>query len=628
MFKSIRTKIMVLQIGLVLTVTISLGIASYMLTFSALKLSQKENLEYLTEHMREQMRDNITHKEDMLEKIGHSEAVLTYFKKQQDNFLLSYLEKYVTEFDSLSYVNEKGQEELKLINGKMVSQSCNIANSTLFRIAINNPNRAVSSYSSFVSELNGPGIEFGYCEKDFFDDFVGYISGKISVGQIAKNLKEFKRNDNTIALLIDCDGTILASEDKDKLFNKFEVNGTEAEKILSEIKMSKQGYGRANIMGNDCFISYAPVETGKLHLITMLPYENFSEKLDPLKNTVILVGLTVLIAGFVLSMFVAADITEPVMKLLKSTSLIATGDFTQRVTIDTKDEMGRLAAAFNQMTGNLQKTTTSMVNLNKEIIERQKAEAAQQSLNEKLENSIKNLTIANRELADFAHVAAHDLKSPLRAIGSLAGIMLTDYSEKLDEQGKYYLDTLVKRTERMSELISGILTYSDVGQSSVIMPVNINETIRQALGNLQIPENIEVALETDFPIVYCNKTHMLQVFTELLNNAIKYIDKPKGLIRLKCLNKSDYWIFSISDNGRGIDPKYFDRIFKIFQTLIRRDEEESTGIGLSVVKRIVEKYNGKIWVESQPAMGSTFFFTLRKDKMEVNNEKLQTNTIS
>jgi light-regulated signal transduction histidine kinase (bacteriophytochrome) len=180
----------------------------------------------------------------------------------------------------------------------------------------------------------------------------------------------------------------------------------------------------------------------------------------------------------------------------------------------------------------------------------------------------------------------------------------------------------------MSELISGILTYSEIGKTTSIMPVNINDVIRQVLTNLSIPNNIEVVLETDFPIVYCGKMHMQQVFKELVGNAIKYKDKPKGYIRLKCIYKEDYWLFSISDNGRGIDPKYHDKIFKIFQTLVRRDEEESTGIGLSVVKRIVEKYNGKIWVESQPKIGTTFFFTLRKEKTEVNNEKLQTNSIS
>jgi light-regulated signal transduction histidine kinase (bacteriophytochrome) len=388
------------------------------------------------------------------------------------------------------------------------------------------------------------------------------------------------------------------------------------------------GYGRGEIFGKDSFLAYAPVKGQNWSVVIVLPYQNFIAKLRSLRNTIIILGLTILISGFFLSLYVATDITEPVLKLLKNTSVIASGDLTQRVSVESKDELGRLAVAFNKMTENLQKTTTSMVNLNHEILERQKAEKTQQSLNEKLEKSIKSLTIANRELSDFAHVAAHDLKAPLRAIGSLAGIILDDYGSKFDEKGKYYVNTLIKRTERLSDLISGILTYSELGRSTIFMPVNINDVIRQTIINMDIPGNIDIMLESDFPTVFCSKTHMSQVFTNLIHNAIKFMDKPKGYIKLKCIEDGDCWIFSVSDNGRGIDEKYYDKIFKIFQTIVRRDEEENTGIGLSVVKRIIEKYNGKIWVESQPKVGSTFFFTLRKEKMEVNNEKLQTNSIS
>ncbi|HBG27039.1 MAG: hypothetical protein A2Y10_04470 [Planctomycetes bacterium GWF2_41_51] len=628
MFRSIRTKIMVLQIGLVLAVTVSLGIISYMLTFSSLRESQKQNLEYMSEYVEGQIKAALDNKEQLLEKIGHSETMTNYYKKQQENFLAGYLEKFKQEFEILSYVNESGREELKLINGRVSTNYYNVSNSLVFQRAISNANKAFSWYNPYSSELKGPCIEFGICDKDFFDDFTGFILGKISVPQLTQDIKEFEQKENALVLLVDSDRTILACPDKGKELKKFEIKGKEGLRILAEIKMAKTGYGRADILGNDSFVSYTPVEGQDWSVVLALPYHIFSAKLDALRNTVVLIGFTILVIGVMLSLYVSVDITKPILELLKSTSLIATGDFSQRVNTNSKDELGKLATAFNQMTENLQNTTTSMVNLNREIIERQKAEALQHSLNEKLEKSIKNLTVVNRELADFAHVAAHDLKAPLRAVGSLAGILMSDYGNKLDERGKYYLDTLVRRTERMSELISGILTYSELGRDTEISPVSINAIVRETITNLEVPENIEIILESDFPTVLCGKTHMQQVFGHLLGNAIKYIDKPKGTVKVKCTEDGDYWVFSVSDNGCGIEEKYFERIFKIFQTLVRRDEEESTGIGLSVVKRIVEKYNGKIWVESKPGIGSTFFFTLRKEKKVVNNEKLQANFVS
>ena len=628
MFKSIRIKIMVLQTGLVLAVTVALGIASYILTFNSIKQDQKEKLQYYANHTGEQIKIAINNKEQLLEKIGHSEAVTTYFKKQQENFLVGYLEKFTPEFGSISYTKETGQEELKLVYGKQVVNFSNISNSEVFGKAIKNPNKAFSAYNPYVPELDEPCVEIGFCERDFFDDFMGFILARIPITQLVGNIHSFVQDKDISIILIDYDGTVLACRDKSKLFRRLELPNGRTEHVLSELKKSKIGFERASVWGADSYIAYVPIENEKFCIITVYQYEGFSRKLAALRNTTILVGLTILIAGVVLSIFVASDITGPISKLLRTTSLIAMGNFSQRVDVDSQDEMGHLAAAFNRMTENLQLTTTSMVNLNKEIVERQKAEAEQQNLNEKLEKSIKNLTIANRELSDFAHVAAHDLKAPLRAIGSLAGILMTDYGKKLDDQGRYYLHTLLKRTERMSELISGILTYSELGHAKDILPVSINDMLRQIITNTEIPHNIVIVFETDFPTLVCSKTHMQQIFQNLINNAVRYMDKPNGYIRLKCIDDGDCWKFSVSDNGRGIEEKYFEKIFKIFQTLVRRDEEESTGIGLSVVKRIIEKYDGKIWVESQPTVGSTFHFTLRKEKTEVKHAKLQTNFIS
>ncbi|MHC4912828.1 MAG: sensor histidine kinase, partial [Planctomycetota bacterium] len=233
---------------------------------------------------------------------------------------------------------------------------------------------------------------------------------------------------------------------------------------------------------------------------------------------------------------------------------------------------------------------------------------------------------AEQELKDFAYIVSHDLKAPLRGIKTLADCLLTDYADKLDEQGKEKMDLLLKRVERMHNLIDGILQYSRVGRiTEEKVRVNLDELIPDVIDMVAAPENIEITVENELPVIECEQTRITQVFENLLSNAIKYMDKPQGTIKIGCAQEDDFWKFSVADNGPGIEEQHFEKIFRIFQTLHSRDEFESTGVGLSVIKKIVEMYGGKVWVESKLGEGSTFFFTLPKQREEVTDAELQTN---
>jgi len=261
--------------------------------------------------------------------------------------------------------------------------------------------------------------------------------------------------------------------------------------------------------------------------------------------------------------------------------------------------------------------------LQQEITKRKKTEETLEALNKELKVMVEKLTKTNRELADFAHITAHDLKEPLRAIGTLVGIILEDCGDKLVGQSKKYFDMLIGKAKRMSELINGILRYSEIGRAvNEKQRVDINEIVEESIAEVAPPENIHITVENDLPTVMRNKTHMRQVFQNLLSNAVKYMDKPNGQIKIGCVDEYGFWKFSVSDNGRGIEEKHFEKIFTIFQTMNRDDEVDSTGIGLSLVRKIAETYNGKAWVESEPGRGSTFFFTLPKQEAGVKNEKL------
>ncbi len=288
---------------------------------------------------------------------------------------------------------------------------------------------------------------------------------------------------------------------------------------------------------------------------------------------------------------------EPIISLEEKVTKPGRGEFWVSTTkLPRYDEEGNIVGTFG---------------ISRDITKMKKAEERQVQL-------LKELESANTELKDFAYIVSHDLKTPLRGVGSLAKWLSTDYKDKFDEDGKELLDLLMGRIKRMHNLIDGILQYSRIGRLREEKDeVNLNEIVKDVIDMIAPPENIKITIENELPSILCEKTRIGQVFQNLLSNAIKYMDKPKGKIKIGCNEDEEYWKFSISDNGPGIDKKHFKKVFQLFQTLKPRDEIEGTGIGLSVVKKIIELYSGTIWVDSKIGEGSTFYFTLSKENVKI-----------
>jgi len=259
-----------------------------------------------------------------------------------------------------------------------------------------------------------------------------------------------------------------------------------------------------------------------------------------------------------------------------------------------------------------------------EITERKNAEQALELLNKDLESTISELQRTNKELQEFAYITAHDLKTPLRGIGTLADWLSTDYVDKFDEEGRKQIMMLAERAKRADKLVDSILRYSNAGHDKEEHEqMDLNTALSEIICEIEPPGNIEITVDNKLPVLICKQTHLSQIFQSLLSNAIKHMDKEKGRINIGCIEDEGFWKFSVADNGPGIDQKYFKKIFKIFQTLSPPDETESTGIGLSVAKKIVTLNGGRIWVESNSGEGSTFFFTLPKSvvKQEIPAEE-------
>ena len=236
-------------------------------------------------------------------------------------------------------------------------------------------------------------------------------------------------------------------------------------------------------------------------------------------------------------------------------------------------------------------------------------------LREKAENEkeivLNDLQKSNQELNDFAHVVSHDLKSPLRSMNALVNWLQEDCKEFSNKEIHQNFNLLLKRIDRMDLLINGILSYASVDKvEKVEKVINLNSLVEEIIETIHIPENFSFTIENKLPFIKGDSYKLIQLFQNLIGNAIKYNNKEKGIVKIACVSKNNFWEFSISDNGIGVSKKYYDKIFKVFQVL--EESESSTGVGLSIVKKIVDYYKGKIWLESKVGKGTTFFFTLPK----------------
>ncbi|MYN03711.1 PAS domain S-box protein [Pseudoduganella sp. DS3] len=244
----------------------------------------------------------------------------------------------------------------------------------------------------------------------------------------------------------------------------------------------------------------------------------------------------------------------------------------------------------------------------RDITERKAAE-------EKAQQLLQELTSANEELTNFAYVVSHDLKAPLRGIGSLADWLAHDYADKFNDEGKEHMRLLINRVHRMGALIDGILQYSRVGRiKEAVVPVKLEQLVAEVVDLLAPPPHIKVTIMPGMPTVTGEPTRIQQLFHNLVSNAVKYMDKPQGEIEVGWSDEGSQWRFHVRDNGPGIAERHFERIFQLFQTLAPRDRVESTGVGLALVKKIVEMYQSRVWLESELGKGTIFYFTLPKKK--------------
>ncbi|WP_051360103.1 ATP-binding protein [Adhaeribacter aquaticus] len=286
-----------------------------------------------------------------------------------------------------------------------------------------------------------------------------------------------------------------------------------------------------------------------------------------------------LIIGIITTIVLGKTITRRINSMKKVARNLAQENFEVNLTDNYHDELSGLEASMNVMAKKLQK---SFMRLNK----------------------------MNQELDQFAYVVSHDLKAPLRAINNLAEWIKEDIGEVEDPEIKQNLDLMRGRVHRMENLINGILEYARVGRKKLDkVTINVQDILLEIVDSLAIPSHIQVILPETNVLLTTEKILLQQVLANLIGNGIKYNDKPAGVVQVAIQEKAKEVEIAVSDNGPGIPQEFHSRIFGVFQTIEARDTKESTGIGLAIVKKIIEDKGGKIWLDSEVGVGTTFYFT-------------------
>lgn len=221
------------------------------------------------------------------------------------------------------------------------------------------------------------------------------------------------------------------------------------------------------------------------------------------------------------------------------------------------------------------------------------------------------LSKSNEELQEYAHIVSHDLKSPLRSLAALSHWIKVDNLDKFDKDTLQNFDDMEMTLEKMEQLISDVLNFSKIdAHSENDEEVDLNSTVKDLVKVLYVPENVSIIIANKLPVILGDKIKFQQLFQNLISNAIKFNNKPEGKIIVDVIDENSFYKFMVKDNGIGIEKRHFDKIFKIFQSL--KPTKDSTGIGLSIVKKIVNSYKGEIWLESEVNKGTTFYFTIKK----------------
>ncbi|MEZ4674087.1 MAG: ATP-binding protein [Caldilineaceae bacterium] len=428
------------------------------------------------------------------------------------------------------------------------------------------------------------------------------IAARIHISALYQVVADIRFGNNGRAYVFNQYGDIIAHSDRTVLERQSTI--AEQTEFKAAINARGQWYGSYVNFENASVVGVsARVPAVNWVVMTEVPR---SEVFATSRRAYVVLGGGML-AFVILMMWASAEwmeglILTPIERLRDGAERIGRGDLTHRIDAIHQDEIGQVALAFNHMATELQELYGD---LEQKIAER----TAQ------LEQQTTELARSNAELAQFAYIASHDLQEPLRMVSNYLQLIEHRYKGQLDADADEFIRYAVDGAIRMQQLIRDLLAYSRVGtRGQAFSQVNMRQVLEQVLDNLQVAiqdRNAQITVGV-LPPVMGDATQLGQLMQNLLTNALKFCEAKVPIIQITVAREmpASEWVFTVRDNGIGIDPEYFERIFLIFQRLHTRSEYPGTGIGLAICKKIVERHGGRIWVESKPNSGTSFCFTI------------------
>ncbi len=405
----------------------------------------------------------------------------------------------------------------------------------------------------------------------------GYKNGRTTVPELLAEQEEFIKDNPTQISILDSIKSlhnmwlvyadILISAKEFSLAKK----SPDSYRFFFENRLKKQIGKNINDDISRKFAEFDRVEYG----IRKIHSNNLIASIKKTHYFSLILFMLTIIVGISTALYIVFRTSKRIQKMVKFAENISDGHFTT-IRDHSRDELTSLSMSLNKMS-------------------------------EKLQRNINELENRNAELDKFAYVVSHDLKAPIRGIHNVINWTEEDLGSELSPQMKKHLDIIRHRAKRMEDLINGLLDYARVRRKTAPQITNVNEIVYQIIDSI-VPRSFAVEVY-DLPIFFTERSKLEQVFENLISNAVNYTPNKDGRIIISCKEYADHYEFSIKDNGIGIDPEYHSRIFEMFQTLREKDETESTGIGLAIIKRILDEQNCSIRVVSVLGQGAEFIFT-------------------
>jgi len=361
MFSSIKKKILTCQTGLLLFVSIILGMSSYYLMVDTLRKSQLSNLQFIALSQAERLSTAVKNRGYLLEKLAGEDAVKKYSLAYHEPLLVELFNKNIKDFPTLAFVNENGMETLKLVNGVNTHDFLNVGSTKIFQDINREKQRVHTSLSLSRTDPETANIEFGFYRQNFFDEFEGALIGRIPISEIFKDIAAFKYGKTGFLMLLDKKGTVLSHPQHENILRKVTVKGKQSEKIISQAFTMQSGSGRATILGIDGYVAYVPVKERNWIVIAALPYQEFMAAPRTMRKISFAITVFILVTGIIISLGIANSVAKPIRKLTQAAAGIARGDLTRRVKIGSSDEIGILGQAFDTMAVNLQKSNAELL---------------------------------------------------------------------------------------------------------------------------------------------------------------------------------------------------------------------------------------------------------------------------